>query len=96
MSNFEKVTSSFLILIGLSESLIHTPSVPSFIVLEREATKSRFVFFFGGGRFELMSKKKKSKERKALSFGAILEKELLLLLSKTAMQIKLVSVSTQH
>lgn len=55
MSNFEKVTSLFLILIGLSESLIHTPSVPFFIVLRKRSNKK----CFEGDRFELMSKKKK-------------------------------------
>ena len=35
MSNFEKVTSLFLILIGLSEFLTHTLT-PSFIVLNKK------------------------------------------------------------
>lgn len=68
MSNFEKVTSLFLILIGLSGSLIHTDSVSSFTIFKKKKKEATKVFW--GDRFELMSKKKKSKERKTLSFGA--------------------------
>lgn len=64
MSNFENVTSLFLILISLSESLLHASSPILHCIKKKKQQKGLW-----GDRFKLMSKKK-SKERKTLSFGA--------------------------